>query len=400
MSTSTVDFVSRPSPRKKAKFCDLVSTNANRSSTLCTLLTKHDDTSNRAPTSGAGDHRATNAHELFAWRTTLMDRHIIRSRKPVRFATDVSKTTNNVLELLERSNNPGSIREASRLWRKFKLYSEDLCSKMGSNDPTISLIFYIQTQLDEADVQPQTAIRYLSILRITAIRMGLTFDNILLNDYKNALLHECQTEADEKQALPLRRSQFERLLELLQPKEKLILKLMRKLAARFDDVQGLTPERIRIVDAETMYVNLDGITKQTKWSPNQRHRADHHLCLKWLREEIELFKTIRPDELAPWTEATFQRLLDRIQPPVQDLIEFPERRTKYTLHSLKVGAVADAATILVAKQLPPDEISTLIRRLARHKNALNPLPPISVRYMPDKSIVGMLNGTVELTKEM
>jgi len=271
---------------------------------------------------------------------------------------------------------------------------------MGSNDPTISLIFYIQTQLDEADVQPQTAIRYLSILRITAIRMGLTFDNILLNDYKNALLHECQTEADEKQALPLRRSQFERLLELLQPKEKLILKLMRKLAARFDDVQGLTPERIRIVDAETMYVNLDGITKQTKWSPNQRHRADHHLCLKWLREEIELFKTIRPDELAPWTEATFQRLLDRIQPPVQDLIEFPERRTKYTLHSLKVGAVADAATILVAKQLPPDEISTLIRRLARHKNALNPLPPISVRYMPDKSIVGMLNGTVELTKEM
>lgn len=278
-------------------------------------------------------------------------------------------------------------RETSRVFQRFLLFARNI-----EHLPiTTRLILYIQS-LRSTKIQTSTLIKYLSMLTAACSREMGALDTQLLSDYRKGLLGLAIDETAE-QAIPFKSEQMKQLLEMIvDTRLRVIMKLYRVAAARYDDLQKLSHRRIITTkDPDRWILNLDGITKvcqRTTW------RADHYVAVPADWEMQQWYAALPKDPSSLVTEMTEKEFLDTLN-LIQPTPGYTQQgQSRFTLHSIKQGALQDAGDYLIRIAHP--DPGKIISRVARHKEPVFiSLPPQTVRYLRDKDVVGRMNQTFE-----
>jgi len=280
---------------------------------------------------------------------------------------------------LASSHAVETLREHARQITAFRYFTKSL----PNLDPSVQILLFLRSRINTNDISLRTAAKYSSVLGSILPRLGTPVDSMLLSQWRKGILS--LDSPDEEHAVPMTSHFFVQLCQRY-PQYAAQFQLFRLLAARWSDLTRLTWSRIT-VDGEYWTVNLDGITKMTRIVS---HRADHYVRIK----PTPMMRT--------WmgNKGHSERVISMSQHEyLQCLQSIPtlDKERKFSLHSLKQGAITDLGTIL-ATTAAPAEAGTLLSRVARHVNAQPSVPRDTVRYTATKSTIGILNNTAEYTK--
>jgi len=354
--------------------------------------------------SGVTEEHAEALRSIRDWLPRSLTAMRFSHRRPVipLSRPQYESTMASLMTTLEASSSPAGRREAARLLSRFHLFMAK--SNMNMEDLTVNLLIFLQNDCDAKHISPETAARYASILAaaLRKIHPQAEIDNVLLSQFRRGI-RNMDTTSETKQAPPMKRDHFRKFLDLAPDEQtRAHLVLMRVLVARFDDLQNLTKARCEYHPPNDWVVDLNGITKPTKFNATLRFRADHILRIYVPTTVTNWLLSIRnPAQkmFANITEARFLRLLSQLSPDPIDAITFGKN---FTLHSNKRGAADEILMALVqAQNIPLAEIRNIITTAERHIRGQSSLDPGTVRYhTANKMPIACLNGTYEWTKHL
>ena len=251
-------------------------------------------------------------------------------------------------------------------------------------DVTLPLLVFIQLQL--GTIRPSTAAKYLSVLVGVMRRMHLEVDQQVIKDYRNGLLNIESDLGEEEHALPLPKHTLLAVLRVL-PDFYWPIRLMWQTASRWDDMSGLSKSRIKLTTldgAPAVLLDFDGHTKTTRYKPAARWRSDHYVLVPIKVQDVTSFREWLQvgSILQESNRSTLEETLATFNPPLAYKMEHKNCRETYTLHSIKSGALTEAAraaaTIGLDEQTAALLISRLAKHLVQHPQGVWPASPTSV----------------------
>jgi hypothetical protein len=194
-----------------------------------------------------------------------------------------------------------------------------------------------------------------------------------------------------EQATPITWTQISCLMQTLPPRDAAMVFVMWKTASRWDEVSRLTPGSM-VISRRAIDIHWGTHTKTSAEDPHQErfytrvvpNAIDPTRNTQWegVVHLLSELKRVAPEHpVATMSQSAFLRqlkLLDRA----------------LSLHSVKVGALREAATHAASGAFPPRLLSVL----AKHQHPNPQLAPTTVQYLQHTALVASLNGTAEVTR--
>lgn len=180
--------------------------------------------------------------------------------------------------------------------------------------------------------------------------------------------------------------------------------IMVKTCSRFDEVQRLTRQQIKVLSETEMFIDWRDQTKSTRSDPN---REDTKVILTHPPgipdEVLEVLDKWEWSTLLPYSVTWFDKWMDTALGDLQgknalgaDLLQ-SRTKVKYSAHSIKAAVVTYLATCFKEGRVSGDQVSIMAKHSLQESSRMEGISRQTLRYVRDPVLVARLNGTDKAT---
>lgn len=177
-----------------------------------------------------------------------------------------------------------------------------------------------------------------------------------------------------------------------------LLFIMVKTCSRFDEVQRLTRQQMKVLDDKELFIDWKDQTKSTRSDPN---REDTKVVLRHdvglPKELLEVLDKWRWNSLLPYNVTWFDKWMDLSLGELQGKnaagTDIGRTKLKFSAHSIKAAVVTHLARCFKDGKLSGEQVSIMAKHSLQESSRMEGISRQTLRYIRDPVLVARMNGT-------